>query len=184
MLIRRRFLTSPQEARMRASQHWKYGTAVLPNAGWHFSCMQDPAGIILKLQSFSHQECNIPKFTDVQEITQKIKYGLDLVDRTDYFWCCVPPDNTLPSYVQRHPEKFKEFVVDFEEFHVNRLLLLYRLQEQLRTSQDECARLKKELSEVQTELGNVVASISWKVTEPLRQMTRFARRHVPWIQCQ
>ncbi|SRR5216684_493142 len=117
LLIRREHLTTPQEARMLAGRFWKTGTPVLRNAGWHFSCTQDAAGLKLKLQSFSHQEYNTPKLTDINSIQDKIKYGLDLVDRRDQCWCCVPLDDTFPAYLVEHRHEFVNLLFDFVEFH-------------------------------------------------------------------
>jgi beta-1,4-mannosyl-glycoprotein beta-1,4-N-acetylglucosaminyltransferase len=49
--------------------------------GWHLSYWGTPAQIQTKIDSFSHQELNIPKFTDTTAITQKIAQGLDLFER-------------------------------------------------------------------------------------------------------
>ncbi len=62
IVTRRRHLTTPDAARERAWRYHEYGTPVLTNAGWHFLCMSDPAGIKLKLESFSHQEYNKSEF--------------------------------------------------------------------------------------------------------------------------
>ncbi len=135
IVTRRRHLTTPDAARERAWRYHEYGTPVLTNAGWHFSCMSDPAGIKLKLESFSHQEYNKSEFTDIDAIANRIKYGLDLVGRSDHFWCCVPLDSSFPRYLLENREAFSELIADFDEFHMNRQLLIHEL--------GSCARLRK-----------------------------------------
>jgi len=61
-LVRRSRLNTPQEARQRARQYWEYETLVPQNGGRHFSCIGDPIGLKSKLESFSHEECNMPDF--------------------------------------------------------------------------------------------------------------------------
>src|SRR5689334_1348785 len=61
-LVRRSRLNTPQEARQRARHYWEYETLVIQNGGRHFSCISDPIGLKSKLESFSHEECNMPDF--------------------------------------------------------------------------------------------------------------------------
>jgi len=176
MLIRGQHLTNPQTVRERARRYWEDGTTVVPNAGWHFSCMSDPAGIKLKLKSFSHQEYNTPEFTDIDAIANRIKYGLDVVGRADEFWCCVPLDSSFPRYLLENREAFSELIADFEEFHVNRQRLILELYGQLRKAEEEMARINKEVSQLKTQLQGVVQSKSWRTTEPLRQIVGRVRK--------
>ncbi len=169
-VLQRKSLTTPQEARLRAFYYWKHSTSVVSNAGWHFSCMQDPAGISLKLQSFSHQEYNHPRFTDPEAIAYRMRYGLDLVGRRKFFWCCVPFDESFPKYVIEHREEFQEMIADFAQFHIDREKLIYHLEDELaRTSEALAAKTIQGERLVET-LGAFEHSRSWRATAPLRAL--------------
>lgn len=51
-------------------------------AGWHLSYFGDKYHIQNKIQNFSHQELNIPEYTNVENIEYRINNGLDLYNRT------------------------------------------------------------------------------------------------------
>jgi hypothetical protein len=176
LLIRREHLTTPQEARMLAGRFWKTGTPVLRNAGWHFSCTQDAAGLKLKLQSFSHQEYNTPKLTDINSIQDKIRYGLDLVDRRDQCWCCVPLDDTFPAYLVEHRHEFVNLLFDFVEFHQDRQALIYSLREQLQKTTQTIAELRTRVLQTTQQLQQIQSSKSWRFSAPFRTAARLARR--------
>lgn len=175
VVLRKKHLTTPQEARTRGWQYWKYSTPVVPNAGWHFSCMQDAAGISLKLQSFSHQEYNRPEFTDVEVIAHRIKYGFDLVGRRKFFWCCVPLDATYPEYLLQHLDEFEDLIADFARFHMDRESLLYSLQDELQAAKQTIVQLQADNRDLARDLRAFEDSHSWKVTAPLRRFFTYAR---------
>lgn len=78
------------------------GKAIL-NGGWHFSYVGGVDRIRYKIQSFAHQELNIPTFTDDGHIRQAME-GSDLFDRNYKF---VPTEVTsLPSYVVENLNRF------------------------------------------------------------------------------
>jgi beta-1,4-mannosyl-glycoprotein beta-1,4-N-acetylglucosaminyltransferase len=183
LLIRRGLLDVPQEARFRARRFWKYNIETIHDGGWHFSCVADPIRLKNKLQSFSHQEFNTPEFTDPDAITYKIKYGLDLVDRRARYWCCVPLDETFPAYLRSHRARFSHLLFEFDDFHKNRLDLIYSLQEQHRSDRktiDELKRNEEKLlqegTELRIQLQGMLGSRSWRATRPLRTVTEKARQ--------
>ena len=60
------------------------GTDQQPNwegGGWHFSYFGDEDFIIDKIQSFSHQEYNLPEYKDPERIRQAIREGKDVFYR-------------------------------------------------------------------------------------------------------
>src|SRR5215471_12548050 len=113
VIAERRSITTPQQMRMLARHHWKSGITVVKNAGWHFSFIQDPSGVQQKIQAFSHQEYNTPEYLDKDRISNRINFGFDVFDRRDHYWCAIPVDDTLPSYVREHPERFEGLLFDF-----------------------------------------------------------------------
>ena len=54
---------------------------LINNGGWHFSFLKDPESIRDKIFSYSHQEYNTDKFTDLGQIEQRITKGEDLFCR-------------------------------------------------------------------------------------------------------
>lgn len=103
--LRRRALTSPQATRVD-----KHGYPTLPDAGWHFSCLGDPGSIRTKIEAFSHQELNLPRFTDEAEIQRRMRAGADLFDRPGFEWRYVPLDGSFPRHVLSNPERFAHLI--------------------------------------------------------------------------
>jgi beta-1,4-mannosyl-glycoprotein beta-1,4-N-acetylglucosaminyltransferase len=69
---------TPSDLRFR-----KQSDFVIKNGGWHLSYFGDPEFIANKIQNFTHQEYNDPKFTDTDKIIERIQSGRDLFDRGD-----------------------------------------------------------------------------------------------------
>jgi beta-1,4-mannosyl-glycoprotein beta-1,4-N-acetylglucosaminyltransferase len=68
---------TPQQAR------YLNGHREIQKAGWHLSYFGDAEFIIGKIRSFSHQELNIPRYTDPKAITDAIRKHKDLFGRFD-----------------------------------------------------------------------------------------------------
>jgi hypothetical protein len=175
VVLRGRDLTNPQELRLTACRFWKSNTPVLRDAGWHFSCINDAAGLRLKLQSFSHAECNTPELTDVNTIQNKIRYGLDLVNRRNFCWCCVPLDNSFPRYLLEHQDEFTHILFNFVDFHSERQNLIYSLQDDLNKANRTISQLRDQALQATRQVKEVLHSKSWKVTEPLRSIAHKVR---------
>src|SRR6185295_16073383 len=72
-VLLRRELELPQTARMTARTSDVTGAyAVVQDGGWHFSYLADTARIRRKIDSFSHQELNIPRYTDPKEVERRM----------------------------------------------------------------------------------------------------------------
>ena len=54
---------------------------IIKSGGWHLSYFGDSSFIQNKIQNFSHQELNIPTYTNLDEIDNKIKNNIDLFNR-------------------------------------------------------------------------------------------------------
>ncbi len=68
---------------------------IVPGGGWHLSNWMSPSEIITKIKSFSHQEFNNPKYTDLQTVINHIKSGKDYLGRESNRF--IPFDvNSLP----------------------------------------------------------------------------------------
>ena len=66
--------------------------------------------IKLKINSYSHQEFNTPKFTDLKNIEERITKGQDLFNRSIEYKV-VKIDNNFPRYIIENQEKYKDWIV-------------------------------------------------------------------------
>lgn len=82
----------------------RYEFPRLYNSGFHFNNWLDPDRIKTKLESFSHQEYNNDYIKDINRITDRIKQGLDLVERE------IPIEKCDPSKIDSDIyEVFKKY---------------------------------------------------------------------------
>lgn len=75
--------------------------------GWHFTWMGDASRLINKFKNFSHQEHEVQKHANIDNLKNKIKNKESLWS-TDS-WNLVPID-TMPEYVKNNTIQFKEFL--------------------------------------------------------------------------
>ncbi len=83
---------------------------IIENGGWHFSFLKDPESIRNKIISYSHQEYNKEKFTNVELIEKKIAAGKDLFER-EIQYKIIELDNTFPEYIVNNKNKFKNWIL-------------------------------------------------------------------------
>lgn len=50
---------------------------VIPDSGWHLSCLGGPSRLLSKLQSFSHQEINVEEWVTYENCQRLIQEGID-----------------------------------------------------------------------------------------------------------
>ena len=55
----------------------------LENSGWHFSFFVSPEEIQHKIQTYAHQEYNVPEIVNIETIKYNIYNGLDVLNRPD-----------------------------------------------------------------------------------------------------
>ncbi len=82
---------------------------LIKDGGWHFSFLKKPEAIIEKIRSYAHQEYNTQKFTNKNEIQEKISKGKDLFDRKINYKT-IEIDRSFPKYIFENKEKFKEWI--------------------------------------------------------------------------
>ena len=85
-------------------------TQSLSGGGWHFTWMGSVEDMVLKLESFSHQEFNVSRYKDKTAILKKIRSGKDLLDR-EFTYQLMPIDKGLPSYLSQHPELYEDWIL-------------------------------------------------------------------------
>jgi beta-1,4-mannosyl-glycoprotein beta-1,4-N-acetylglucosaminyltransferase len=82
------------------------GCKFIYNGGWHFSYLGGIDSIIMKIQSFSHQELNNKTFLDPKRIEECLISGKDVFGRSNHRFVCVKVDkkthplilNAMPFY--------------------------------------------------------------------------------------
>lgn len=82
---------------------------VIPNAGWHFSYIMQPARIVEKLGAFAHSEYDTPKWCDLDRIEACRRNHTDLFERPDHIYEITGLDD-LPEAIRKHPEDYAEFL--------------------------------------------------------------------------
>ncbi len=85
-------------------------TQHIAHGGWHFSYLMTPEQILDKIRSFSHQELNVPKYTDVAHIRESLRQRRDIFGG-DREFAQVPVDGSLPAPLLQDPERFARWVI-------------------------------------------------------------------------
>jgi beta-1,4-mannosyl-glycoprotein beta-1,4-N-acetylglucosaminyltransferase len=83
---------------------------IIPNGGWHFSFLGAPDKVARKIRSFSHQEYNLPEFTDNDKIQKRMDSATDIFGREGINLNYIPVGSTYPSYVLNNPDKFNPLI--------------------------------------------------------------------------
>ena len=115
-ICQKKYLKSPQWLRnlkVKKKPFWKiFGNKVqlIKNGGWHFSFLKDPESIKNKIISYSHQEYNTKKFTNIDLIKKKIALGEDLFERKINYKKIVI-DESFPEYIINNKEMFKNWII-------------------------------------------------------------------------
>ena len=115
-ICQKKYLKSPQWLRnikIKKQPFWKIFSDKQPqlikNGGWHFSFLKSPESIKRKINSFAHQEFNIPKFNNIQEIEKKIARGEDLFER-NINYKIIDLDDSFPNYILDNRNKFRNWI--------------------------------------------------------------------------
>ena len=116
-ICQKKNLRSPQwlrDIKIKKKPFWKFFKPKQPqliyNGGWHFSFLKDSKNISKKIKSFVHQELNLEKFTDIENIEKRIRENKDIFDR-NYNYVKVLIDENFPDYITENKEKFKEWII-------------------------------------------------------------------------
>jgi beta-1,4-mannosyl-glycoprotein beta-1,4-N-acetylglucosaminyltransferase len=80
---------------------------IIENGGWHLSCFGDKYFIKNKLQNFSHIECNVPEFTNLDNIQDKIDNSIDILGRDlEMNFIELKNNNNLPHNYDKFLNKY------------------------------------------------------------------------------
>jgi beta-1,4-mannosyl-glycoprotein beta-1,4-N-acetylglucosaminyltransferase len=85
-------------------------TQHLVPGGWHFTYLMTPAAIAQKIASFSHQEYNQGRYTDLEHLARCVQSRTDPFGRERHFRV-VDTQADLPLPIQREPDRFRTWLV-------------------------------------------------------------------------
>ena len=80
------------------------------NGGWHFSFLQTPQDIAIKIKSYSHGEFNIDENTNEEKIKQKIRDNKDIFDR-GFKLKKIAIDKSFPDYIVKNQGRLKDWIL-------------------------------------------------------------------------
>ena len=117
-MCKKKFLSSPQFLRnISGPRFWdikkKYFSdiVVLKNGGWHFSFMNSPEKIKLKIQSYTHKEYDNNEIANLDNIKRKIEDKKDIFNR-DIKLKKESLDSSYPEYLIKNHIKYKNYLLD------------------------------------------------------------------------
>lgn len=98
---------------LRQLKRWwfkKTQVQIIKEGGWHFTWVATIDKIILKLESYAHQEYNKPEFKDPILIKQKIMSGYEVINPNGR---CVAQkiDNQFPEYIIKNQQKLADLII-------------------------------------------------------------------------
>lgn len=82
----------------------------VPNAGWHFSYLGSPEQIQHKLQTFAHDEFDLPEITSLDNIRDALATKSDVLRRQEYDFRATPLDASWPKYLLENRAKYNDFI--------------------------------------------------------------------------
>ena len=90
---------------MRVWEH-SNNVPVVSNGGWHLSYFGDIDFTINKIGSYSHQEYNNDNYTDKNQLVEKIKNGINLLNNTSLVYIPIEENKNLPYKYDTYLTKF------------------------------------------------------------------------------
>ena len=90
---------------MRVWEH-SNNVPVVSNGGWHLSYFGDIDFIIKKIGSYSHQEYNNDNYIDKNQLVEKIKNGINLLNNTSLVYIPIEENKNLPYKYDIYLSKF------------------------------------------------------------------------------
>lgn len=88
---------------------YTFGHQIIPNGGWHFSYMGGPKEVVNKIESFAHQEYNLPRCKDEKAIRERMEHGIDPHERAVKYKV-EDLDQTYPAHVLENTCKFSRLI--------------------------------------------------------------------------
>jgi len=89
---------------------YKDSQKIIESAGWHFSYLGSAQDVLYKIDSFEHQEKNIPPYNTVEHIMQRRESGRDIYDRRRIKFEFTDDLEYLPKYVLENMKKYSKYI--------------------------------------------------------------------------
>mgnify|MGYP004136774537 FL=1 len=83
---------------------------IILDGGWHFNNLYDPNQLSEKIKVSPHQEYNLDKFTNIENIKQKISNLEDPYER-GHKYQKVLIDDSFPDYIKNNKLIFDKFIL-------------------------------------------------------------------------
>lgn len=101
---------------LRSIKRWwfkKSKLQIIADGGWHFTWIGSIENIILKLESFAHQEFNKPEYKDPEVIKQKITSGYEIINPLGR---CLPQDidEQFPTYIIKNKHQLSSWLIEHQ----------------------------------------------------------------------
>ena len=116
-ICQKKYLKSPQwlrDIKIKERPFWKIykpqQPQIIENGGWHFNDLKKPEDISKKFKSGAHQEENIDEYTNIENITNRIREKKDLLGR-NYKYEAINIDNSFPDYILNNKDKYQEWIL-------------------------------------------------------------------------
>lgn len=84
--------------------------SIITNAGWHFTYCGDDSHVKQKINSFCDTQYNIPEITNL--VSDNLKNGKDVLNRTHIKYLKVDIDETFPQYIIDNQEKYSNLLLN------------------------------------------------------------------------
>ena len=113
----------------------------IPDGGWHFSYLMGIKEIQMKIQSMAHQEFNNQKYNTPEKIKIAMISKKDLFNNGLKFK--VSNIDALPKYVQDNTEKFKTYILSYDNSSSSIMVFLIKNVLTIKGFARNCARFIK-----------------------------------------
>ncbi len=118
-----KYLNSPQwlrELKFKKRPFWRIDkwrlNNIIENGGWHFCNLKSPKELLYKYQNLCETDDPInfkekidKKYLNLSEIDNRVKKGLDIIGRDDFFKR-VEVDNTFPKYLLNNISNYFKWI--------------------------------------------------------------------------
>ena len=119
----KKYLNSPQwlrELKFKKRPFWRIDkwrlNNIIDNGGWHFCNLKSPAELLYKYQNLCETDDPInfkekidKKYLNLSEIDNRVKKGLDIIGRDDFF-IRVEVDDTYPRYLLNNINSYFKWI--------------------------------------------------------------------------
>jgi beta-1,4-mannosyl-glycoprotein beta-1,4-N-acetylglucosaminyltransferase len=98
----------------RSVRRWffkKVNVQVIPNGGWHFTWILSLKDIVKKIKATAHTELDIPKFNDVEYISERISQGYDFHKQNSRYKRVELTHDMFPKYLVDNQVEYQEFIL-------------------------------------------------------------------------